>query len=97
MDKTDWITTEQAQRDHDIPPYTVYRWARTLSMAGLARKVGRSAIGQGGGLWLLSPLAVKFLKSRKGKVGNPDWQRESELNGKIRQAVRDGRIDDKKC
>ena len=60
-----WLLSKQLE-DDGVPWYMVYRWGAHLEEHGLARKLG----GQRG-LWLISPAGVRFLQSRRGKIGRP--------------------------
>jgi len=60
-----WLLSKQLE-DDGVPRYMVYRWGAHLEEHGLARKLG----GQRG-LWLISPAGVRFLQSRRGKIGRP--------------------------
>ena len=64
----EWVGTVQLE-SVGIPRYTAYRWRHELARKGWARHV-TSGLG-GRGLWLFSPEAVAFLRSRKGKRGRP--------------------------
>ena len=72
----DWFTTHEAKERFGVPAYMVYRWGPRLEAVGLARKVGSS--NRDRSLWLVTMTAIRFLQSRKGKVGAP--KRRGRLN-----------------